>query len=153
MASSESLLPVTSQHDPLSESSSNSIPETRRGKPIQLVVYSGFLLIALYITLIVTHTRPVRTKGANDEKTAASRARLAGVSEKSNDHIWKISDDREGEAFAWNNTMLSWQRTAFHFQPEKNWMNGINLSTKQNTILLIIKINGFLNELLYVYLK
>nr|VDC59351.1 unnamed protein product [Brassica rapa] len=126
MASSESLLPVTSQHDPLSESSSNSIPETRRRKPtkVHLVVYSGFLLIALYITLIVTHTRPVSTKGANDEKTVASRARLAGVSEKSNEHIWKMSDDREGEAFAWNNTMLSWQRTAFHFQPEKNWMNG-----------------------------
>ncbi|WZZ13019.1 hypothetical protein YC2023_106108 [Brassica napus] len=126
MASSESLLPVTSQHDLLSESSSNSIPETRRRKPtkVHLVVYSGFLLIALYITLIVTHTRPVSTKGANDEKTVASRARLAGVSEKSNEHIWKMSDDREGEAFAWNNTMLSWQRTAFHFQPEKNWMNG-----------------------------
>ncbi|KAK1376396.1 Beta-fructofuranosidase [Heracleum sosnowskyi] len=26
--------------------------------------------------------------------------------------------------FAWNSTMLSWQRTSFHFQPPKNWMNG-----------------------------
>ncbi|KAK7322445.1 hypothetical protein VNO77_25825 [Canavalia gladiata] len=27
-------------------------------------------------------------------------------------------------SFNWTNAMLSWQRTAFHFQPQKNWMNG-----------------------------
>lgn len=26
--------------------------------------------------------------------------------------------------YPWTNKMLSWQRTGFHFQPEKNWMNG-----------------------------
>ncbi|KAL3647462.1 Beta-fructofuranosidase, soluble isoenzyme I [Castilleja foliolosa] len=25
--------------------------------------------------------------------------------------------------FTWTNLMLSWQRTAYHFQPEKNWIN------------------------------
>lgn len=29
------------------------------------------------------------------------------------------------ETYPWTNSMLRWQRTAFHFQPEKNWMNGI----------------------------
>lgn len=33
--------------------------------------------------------------------------------------------------FAWNSTMLSWQRTSFHFQPPRNWMNG----TLYNSIL------------------
>ncbi|RWR89268.1 Glycoside hydrolase [Cinnamomum micranthum f. kanehirae] len=28
------------------------------------------------------------------------------------------------ETYPWTNSMLRWQRTAFHFQPEKNWMNG-----------------------------
>ncbi|KAK1376393.1 Beta-fructofuranosidase [Heracleum sosnowskyi] len=26
--------------------------------------------------------------------------------------------------FPWNSNVLSWQRTSFHFQPPKNWMNG-----------------------------
>lgn len=29
-----------------------------------------------------------------------------------------------GTAYPWTNAMLAWQRTAYHFQPEKNWMNG-----------------------------
>lgn len=34
-----------------------------------------------------------------------------GVSPKSN-------------SYDWTDAMFSWQRTAFHFQPQKNWMNG-----------------------------
>jgi sucrose:sucrose fructosyltransferase len=29
-------------------------------------------------------------------------------------------------AFPWSNAMLQWQRTGFHFQPQKNWMNDPN---------------------------
>ncbi|CAJ1958615.1 unnamed protein product [Sphenostylis stenocarpa] len=40
-----------------------------------------------------------------------------GVSAKSNPTLFnKVS-------FNWTNAMFSWQRTAFHFQPQKNWMN------------------------------
>lgn len=46
----------------------------------------------------------------------------AGVSEKSNRLLNSNINNRE--SYPWNNRMLSWQRTAFHFQPEKNWMNG-----------------------------
>jgi len=123
MASTEALLPVTSLQDPLSESRSDRIPETRRRRPIKvhLAVYSGLLLIALYVTLIVTHD------GSKAEIATESRPRMAGVSEKSNDGVWISSDDGKVESFPWNNTILSWQRTAFHFQPEKNWMNGTNI--------------------------
>ncbi|XLR22576.1 hypothetical protein HN51_068822 [Arachis hypogaea] len=51
---------------------------------------------------------------------AVSRGVSAGVSEKSN----RLFSSNNGEMYPWNNSMLSWQRTAFHFQPEKNWMNG-----------------------------
>lgn len=27
--------------------------------------------------------------------------------------------------FSWTNRMLGWERTGFHFQPLKNWMNGM----------------------------
>ncbi|QHO19881.1 hypothetical protein HN873_035984 [Arachis hypogaea] len=54
-----------------------------------------------------THGRPVLSRGVS-----------AGVSEKTNRHLG-------AKPFpGWSNTMLSWQRTAFHFQPDKNWMNG-----------------------------
>ncbi|KAJ4957249.1 hypothetical protein NE237_014032 [Protea cynaroides] len=31
-----------------------------------------------------------------------------------------------GVGFSWTNAMLTWQRTAYHFQPAKNWMNDPN---------------------------
>ncbi|KAK2426091.1 Glycosyl hydrolase family 32 protein [Trifolium repens] len=52
-----------------------------------------------------------------------SRGVSAGVSEKSN-RLFTNNNKNGGMLFPWNNTMLSWQRTAFHFQPEENWMNG-----------------------------
>ncbi|KAL4280425.1 hypothetical protein GQ457_03G015820 [Hibiscus cannabinus] len=41
-----------------------------------------------------------------------------GVSAKSNP--WLLNQP----PFNWTNAMFSWQRSAFHFQPQKNWMNG-----------------------------
>lgn len=43
-----------------------------------------------------------------------------GVSAKSNpSHFNEVS-------YNWTKDMFSWQRTAFHFQPQNNWMNGKN---------------------------
>ncbi|KAG5089840.1 hypothetical protein AAZX31_01G197200 [Glycine max] len=57
-------------------------------------------------------------------QTTLSRGVSAGVSEKSS---WLFnSNNGNGESYPWNNSMLSWQRTAYHFQPEKNWMNDPN---------------------------
>lgn len=50
-----------------------------------------------------------------------TRGPEAGVSEKSNVKLLSVG---EGTGYPWNNSMLSWQHSAFHFQPEKNWMNG-----------------------------
>ncbi|KAK7406230.1 hypothetical protein VNO78_07850 [Psophocarpus tetragonolobus] len=53
-----------------------------------------------------------------------SRGVSEGVSQKSS---WLLSSNNgNGESYPWNNSMLSWQRTAYHFQPEKNWMNDPN---------------------------
>ncbi|VAH49964.1 unnamed protein product [Triticum turgidum subsp. durum] len=52
-------------------------------------------------------------------EVAASRGAVQGVSEKST-----ASALLGGGAYDWTNAMLAWQRTAFHFQPQKNWMNG-----------------------------
>lgn len=41
-----------------------------------------------------------------------------GVSAKSNPSL-----SGHELSYNWTNAMFSWQRTAYHFQPEKNWMN------------------------------
>ncbi|CDY39805.1 BnaA09g10570D [Brassica napus] len=117
MASSDALLPVIFQRKPLSDSRSDDlILESRRRQPIKVHRAVILLLVALYVTLIVIHNESASKNGGSNETTTKSPAQLAGVSEKRN--------FRKTEPFAWKNTMLSWQRTAFHFQPEKNWMNG-----------------------------
>uniref|UniRef100_A0ACD5UCI6 Uncharacterized protein n=2 Tax=Avena sativa TaxID=4498 RepID=A0ACD5UCI6_AVESA len=57
-------------------------------------------------------------------EVAASRGVAQGVSEKSTGPALLGGGGRG--AYEWTNAMLAWQRTAFHFQPEKNWMNDPN---------------------------
>lgn len=133
MASSDALLPISArEEDPLLSDGSRSDPNAEthgRRRPVKglLAVTFGLFFIAFYVALIATHdgSRSNDVKFESDgTATTASRARLAGVSEKSNDQLWKLSGDRNTVAFSWNNSMLSWQRTGFHFQPGQNWMNG-----------------------------
>ncbi|RLM66079.1 hypothetical protein C2845_PM16G15050 [Panicum miliaceum] len=55
-------------------------------------------------------------------EVAASRGAAKGVSEKSTAPL--LGAGGALRDYAWTNAMLAWQRTAFHFQPPKNWMNG-----------------------------
>jgi beta-fructofuranosidase len=55
-------------------------------------------------------------------EVAASRGAAEGVSEKSTAPL--LGAGGALRDYAWTNAMLAWQRTAFHFQPPKNWMNG-----------------------------
>ncbi|VAI52881.1 unnamed protein product [Triticum turgidum subsp. durum] len=61
--------------------------------------------------------------------SASSRGPESGVSEKTSGaaaHGGMLRADAGGNAFPWSNAMLQWQRTGFHFQPERNWMNDPN---------------------------
>ncbi|KAL6509439.1 Beta-fructofuranosidase, soluble isoenzyme I [Orobanche gracilis] len=49
-----------------------------------------------------------------------SRGVAQGVSEKI---FRRVGGGKLNSSFAWTNLMLSWQRTAYHFQSEKNWIN------------------------------
>jgi len=55
-------------------------------------------------------------------EVAASRGAAEGVSEKSTAPL--LGAGGALRDYAWTNAMLAWQRTAFHFQPPRNWMNG-----------------------------
>ncbi|XP_057774485.1 beta-fructofuranosidase, soluble isoenzyme I-like isoform X2 [Salvia miltiorrhiza] len=89
-------------------------------KLLSAILFSSFLLISLLL-LFTNHTAPSQVK-LNDAAAAPhtpSRGVSQGVSEKVFRQV-----SANGLTFPWNSVMLSWQRTAFHFQPEQNWMNG-----------------------------
>uniref|UniRef100_A0A2N9EQ68 beta-fructofuranosidase n=1 Tax=Fagus sylvatica TaxID=28930 RepID=A0A2N9EQ68_FAGSY len=102
-------------------------------KKATLIIFSGLLLLALFLAITIAghHRNPYIHANENNESLLAtskplepvlpaSRGVSAGVSEKSN----RVFSGHNVVEFPWNNSMLSWQRTSFHFQPEKNWMNG-----------------------------
>ncbi|GAV85479.1 Glyco_hydro_32N domain-containing protein/Glyco_hydro_32C domain-containing protein/DUF3357 domain-containing protein [Cephalotus follicularis] len=118
-------------------------PEILR-RPVKetLMVFTGLIMLGFFMALIISDKAPstyhIHAQGSvgngngssfdtskdevkpSDTLQPVSRGSSAGVSEKSN----RVFGGVGGRAYPWNNSVLSWQRTAFHFQPEKNWMNG-----------------------------
>ncbi|OAY59981.1 acid beta-fructofuranosidase [Manihot esculenta] len=110
-------------------------------KKLLLGIFSGLVMVFLFVALIgnrngsqlniypqqdenvVSLASPTET-AKPETLRPISRGKSAGVSEKAN-LISGVSESSTDQ-YPWNNSMLSWQRTAFHFQPEKNWMNDPN---------------------------
>lgn len=123
---------------PLLPTSSDAAPNPHTRKDLLLVICGLLLLSSLvafggYRASNAPHA-DVSSPASNDEQPSptsvpspkwypVSRGVSSGVSEKSSSMFFAVKDGAS-EAFPWDNSMLSWQRTAFHFQPEKNWMNG-----------------------------
>ncbi|CAN1181487.1 Acid beta-fructofuranosidase 2, vacuolar [Linum perenne] len=84
-----------------------------RSKKLLLLLSSGLVMVWVMLAIGSHHLTPHTTK-------TTSRGKHEGVSEKTNDQQRLFRD------YDWNNATLTWQRTAFHFQPEKNWMNDPN---------------------------
>ncbi|KAM7258879.1 hypothetical protein ACFE04_014620 [Oxalis oulophora] len=118
---------------PTSTTTNDGSPVTNRRRPIKqtFLILTGLLLVGVFIAFIsdkasvFNNDHLKRENGGQIEpeiiiKPVESRSVSAGVSEKSNGKFLH----GQPESYPWNNYMLSWQRTAFHFQPEKNWMNG-----------------------------
>lgn len=105
-------------------------PATRNGRLRSLkfvLVLSGILAVGLIIGMVFlfSSTYNVLNEATSlPEKIEGSEPRgvSEGVSMKS---FRRPSLSMEPPAdFPWNSNALSWQRTSFHFQPAKNWMNG-----------------------------
>ncbi|CAL5187622.1 unnamed protein product [Lathyrus oleraceus] len=93
-----------------------------------LVAYNGYSESnkkrdELYSTL-KSHSNEDKNKTITFQKwMPVSRGVSAGVSEKSNG---MFQTNTNLQTYPWNDNVLSWQRTAFHFQPKHNWMNDPN---------------------------
>lgn len=92
-----------------------------------LVILGSIVLLVSLVALTMNHGQNYvdKLENSNIEITSFSniskpgfpRGVAQGVSAKSNPSIL------HNVSFDWTNAMFSWQRTAFHFQPQKNWMN------------------------------
>lgn len=82
-----------------------------------IIIGSIIFLMLIVATLIInqSYDEPFEKQQIN---LIMPRGVAEGVSAKSNTFL-----SQQG-SYNWTNAMLSWQRTAFHFQPERNWMNG-----------------------------
>ncbi|CAH1419985.1 unnamed protein product [Lactuca virosa] len=96
-----------------------------------LFLLSVFLAVS-FLGFLFAGDGPVLNKNLNskavpftsvllEKVTPLSRGVEKGVSEKAF-HPLLGADN----SYPWSNNMLDWQRTAFHFQPKKNWMNDPN---------------------------
>eukprot|EP00257_Ricinus_communis_P000986 XP_002510944.2 acid beta-fructofuranosidase 1, vacuolar [Ricinus communis] len=115
---------------PLLEQPSLLGPSTKLRRPLKVftVTFASLIFLLSLVTLIMNQSQgPLPTPNKNrspstPKSTSFSehvpRGVAEGVSAKSNPSFFS-----NGVSYNWTNAMLSWQRTAYHFQPEKNWMN------------------------------
>ncbi|KAB2000331.1 hypothetical protein ES319_D12G224200v1 [Gossypium barbadense] len=101
-------------------------PRRRSSRPLKgfAVIIGSVVFLLSLVTLIVNQSpEPLAsnpssvTEAGSYSMAAQPRGTAEGVSAKSNPSLF----DKVG--FNWTNAMFYWQRTAYHFQPQKNWMN------------------------------
>lgn len=126
-------------YSPLSAGDHHSPANRRRSsKGIIILVSCGLLAVGLMFIALVgvgnsnddESAHPVvnndvclltsKTNPLPGRVMPVARGTEKGVSEKSFRPLLGV------RPFSWTSNMLNWQRTAFHFQPTKNWMNDPN---------------------------
>ncbi|CAN6470213.1 unnamed protein product [Victoria cruziana] len=102
------------------------VPSRRR--PVQVLASALVIVVGLCGLLVLYRIQFSRQPPIIEKKDdcceelvfrPVSRGKPEGVSEKAS-LVWP------SPAFSWTNDILAWQRTSYHFQPEKNWMNDPN---------------------------
>ncbi|XP_057528188.1 beta-fructofuranosidase, soluble isoenzyme I-like isoform X2 [Amaranthus tricolor] len=100
-----------------------SQPNSSTHKPIKrIAILTLSLIFILVIVSLPSDNQKVSEKASEKvseiSPTIISRGKREGVSEK----VYR--GERDGLSYEWTNDMLLWQRSGYHFQPQKNWMNG-----------------------------
>ncbi|GFZ15206.1 glycosyl hydrolases family 32 protein [Actinidia rufa] len=95
-------------------------------RPVKAIagIFLSILLLSSLVAFILNHgprdapNNVPKSQVLPETWMPPSRGVEQGVSEKA----FREYSGMDPE-YNWTNTMLAWQRTAFHFQPQKNWMN------------------------------
>ncbi|XP_043723686.1 beta-fructofuranosidase, soluble isoenzyme I-like [Telopea speciosissima] len=113
------------------EEAQPEIPATRRGpmKVFASTVTAVFFL-ALFVMLLGSQRSEIPEavklgSSSSSEASEISRPVSRGVAQGVSEKAFRLFSG-DGDGYSWTNAMLSWQRTEYHFQPEKNWMNDPN---------------------------
>ncbi|CAL5026240.1 unnamed protein product [Urochloa decumbens] len=128
--------PLLPETDPRRAATAGGGAAGQRRRPPSTVlpaVVSAVLLLVLAAVGVLALQHVDVHGGAGDDvaagrvvEVAATRGAAEGVSEKSTAPLLGAGSAAAVKDYAWTNAMLAWQRTAFHFQPPKNWMNDPN---------------------------
>ncbi|KAJ6805877.1 invertase 2 [Iris pallida] len=112
--------PIPHSYAPLPDSNADTVsPGPLRSRSLLLSLALSFAFLFALAGLLSRDPYP----NPNPEIVVPDRGVEEGVSSKSSGSGILRSAGRD---FPWTNHMLAWQRTGFHFQPEKNWMNDPN---------------------------
>nr|AAB71136.1 acid invertase [Asparagus officinalis] len=134
MASSRDVESPPTSYAPLpsdDEQRPGSAPPRSRLRLIAIAM-PPILLLALAAALFLSGSGAVTDLVAGPspdtmpEIVRTDRGVEEGVSSKSSGAGPGLLTSVSHGQYPWTNKMLSWQRTGFHFQPEKNWMNDPN---------------------------
>ncbi|VAI68240.1 unnamed protein product [Triticum turgidum subsp. durum] len=121
-------LPYAYEQLPSSSADAKGIEERTAGGGLRWRACAAVLAASAVVALVVA-AAVFGAGGAGRDAVAASvpatpatefprsRGKEHGVSEKT-------SGAYSANAFPWSNAMLQWQRTGFHFQPDKYYQNG-----------------------------
>ncbi|CAI0404469.1 unnamed protein product [Linum tenue] len=89
------------------------------------LILSSLLIFSVGLLAFSGHRSqqsPPISPGADHHRTPPARGVREGVSAKSSPGF--VGEEEERVSYNWTNAMFTWQRTAYHFQPQRNWMNG-----------------------------
>ncbi|XP_010264216.1 PREDICTED: beta-fructofuranosidase, soluble isoenzyme I-like [Nelumbo nucifera] len=128
---------IPCSYNPLTDEAEAPASDRRSIKVILSTLLSGVFLLALVMVLIGDQRSEdptvVAVKGDYQPYSSSKTSEILkpakvsrGVSEGVSEKTYRLFSAEDGASFPWSNLMLSWQRTAFHFQPENNWMNDPN---------------------------
>ncbi|XP_043717365.1 beta-fructofuranosidase, soluble isoenzyme I-like [Telopea speciosissima] len=118
--------PIPCSYAPLQDEEVQQQIPARRRRPMKVFVstISAVFLLSLFVVLLGNQRSETQEavesgSGSAEISEPVSRGVAQGVSEKA----FRLFS---GDGYSWTKAMLAWQRTAYHFQPEKNWMNDPN---------------------------
>ncbi|XP_008794813.2 beta-fructofuranosidase 1 [Phoenix dactylifera] len=133
---SSSSLPFS--YAPLPSGAAAGVPAERHRSNTRLLFLAAVVFCLLVLAAFLSgdgRDAPPPDPSAASSHVAfrpVSRGPSDGVSEKTSGAFPTLLSATAGDSAAapppypWTNAMLEWQRTGFHFQPPKNWMNDPN---------------------------